>query len=74
MEAVFLSEAGAAAGIILGIAAGNILARFMRAPLVFPWFWIFAAVLACSALGVGFGVYPAWKAAQLRPVEALRFE
>jgi putative ABC transport system permease protein len=74
LEALFLSLLGAFSGIILGVAAGNGFAAFLQAQLVFPWGWSIAGVIACSAIGIIFGLYPAHKAASLDPIEALRYE
>ena len=74
LEALLLSLIGAAVGILLGVAAGNGLAMWLRATAVFPWDWTIAGVVFCSAIGVGFGLYPAHKAASLNPIEALRHE
>jgi putative ABC transport system permease protein len=74
IEAVVISLAGGVAGIILGVAAGNGLAVMMHADIIFPWGWALAGLLVCSAIGVGFGFYPAFKASSLDPIEALRFE
>ncbi len=74
LEALFLSIIGAAAGIFLGVIAGNGLALWLRATAIFPWDWAIIGIVFCSAIGIGFGLYPAHKAASLDPVEALRRE
>jgi putative ABC transport system permease protein len=74
IEAVVLSMVGGLAGITLGVVGGNAVAYFLDASMVFPWLWAFIGFSVCSAIGVGFGFYPAWKAASLDPIEALRFE
>ena len=74
VEAVFLSEFGGLVGILLGVLAGNALASFLKADVLFPWGWAAAGLIVCSAIGIGFGLYPAWRAASLDPIEALRFE
>ena len=53
---------------------GNGVALMLNATVLFPWNWAFAGLAVCTVIGVGFGFYPAWKAASLDPIEALRFE
>ena len=74
LEAIVLSEVGGLVGIILGIAGGDLLAMAFQMSAVFPWFWTIMGVTVCSAIGIGFGAYPAFKAASLHPIEALRYE
>ena len=74
LEAIVLSEMGGLAGIISGVAGGNGIAVWLDIPMVFPWFWTVTGLVVCSIIGIAFGWYPAWKAAQLHPIEALRYE
>jgi putative ABC transport system permease protein len=74
IEAVVLSLAGGIAGILLGVLAGNGLAMWMEAAVVFPWDWAGIGLLICTVIGVGAGLYPAMKAAALDPIESLRYE
>lgn len=73
-EAVVLCQVGGAGGVLLGIIAGNIAARFMTMPVVLPMDWALIGMLVCSLVGVIFGTYPAIKAANLDPIESLRYE
>jgi putative ABC transport system permease protein len=73
-EAVFISEAGGILGIVLGVIGGDLLAAWLKVDLIFPYGWAIVGVLVCSAIGIGFGLYPAYRAANLDPIEALRYE
>ncbi len=73
-EAVFISEAGGIIGILLGVIGGDLLALALKVDLIFPWGWAIAGLVVCSAIGIGFGFYPAYRAAALDPIEALRYE
>jgi putative ABC transport system permease protein len=74
IEAVAISLVGGVFGILLGVGVGNLLAMWMKADAVIPWDWAVLGLLVCSGIGIGFGFYPAWKAASLDPIEALRYE
>jgi len=73
-EAVALSLFGGVAGILLGIGGGNLAGQLLSAAVVFPVGWATAGLVVCSGIGIGFGLYPAWKAASMDPIEALRYE
>jgi putative ABC transport system permease protein len=74
MEAIVLCQAGGVIGIVLGVIGGNGLAWYMKVPPAIPMDGIVLGVLICSAVGIIFGSYPAYKAANLDPIESLRYE
>jgi putative ABC transport system permease protein len=74
MEAIVLCEIGGVIGVVLGILGGNGLAWYMKAPPAIPVDWIALGLLICSVVGIIFGTYPAYKAANLDPIESLRYE
>ncbi len=74
LEAIVLSELGGLAGIIIGVLGGNGVALYFDMSMVFPWGWAITGLIVCSVIGTGFGWYPAWKAAQMDPIDALRYE
>jgi putative ABC transport system permease protein len=73
-EAIILCEFGGVAGIVIGIGAGNILGSVLHTPISIPYDWVVIGLLVCSAIGILFGTYPAYKAAKLNPIDALRYE
>ena len=74
VEAVVLCEVGGIIGVLLGILGGNAVAFFMKVPPTIPFDWIVLGLVICSIVGVVFGTYPAFKAANLDPIESLRYE
>jgi len=74
VEAVVLCQVGGVIGVGLGILGGNAVAFFLKVPPAIPVDWIILGMAICSAVGVVFGTYPAFKAANLDPIESLRYE
>jgi putative ABC transport system permease protein len=74
MEAVVLCQVGGVIGVILGILGGNATAFFLKLTPVLPVDGIIIGLGVCSLVGIVFGTYPAYKAANLDPIESLRYE
>jgi putative ABC transport system permease protein len=74
MEAIVLCEVGGAMGVVLGILGGNATAFFLKLTPVIPFDWVVIGLVICSIVGIIFGTYPAYKAANLDPIESLRYE
>ena len=74
IEAIVLCQIGGLIGVALGILGGNATAWYLDLKPVVPVDWVIAGLLICSIVGVIFGTYPAYKAANLDPIESLRYE
>lgn len=74
IETITICQIGGFVGIVLGVGGAWALSLSLEMPLVFPLDQIIFAVIICTVLGVISGAYPAWKAAKLDPIEALRYE
>lgn len=74
LEAVTLSIAGGIIGLILGVAGAWLMTSLFTLPLVISGWNAGLAIVFSALVGVVFGAYPAWRAAQLDPIEALRRE
>lgn len=78
LEAIVICIIGGIAGIILGIMIGNLLSSVIgvsaTAKFLIPWGWISMGFTVCVFVGVISGIYPAIKASNLDPIDALRYE
>jgi len=74
VEAIALSLVGGLIGVGLGFAVSQGLTEFLQWPASVPPDAIVVSVGFAALIGIVFGFYPAWKGAQLDPIESLRFE
>ena len=74
VETLFISQIGCVFGILLGVIFGFLIALFFKFTFVTPYYAIFAAVMTTFIVALVSGLYPAIKASQLDPIEALRYE
>lgn len=74
IEAIVLCLLGGIIGILLGVGVGNLAGSMLNATPKIPMGSVLTGIIVCIAVGVTFGTYPAYKAANLDPIEALRYE
>ena len=74
IETLLIGQIGGMVGIVLGILIGFAFAAAMSFAFVIPWMAIFAAFATSFMVAIVSGLYPAIKASQLDPIEALRYE
>ncbi len=73
-ESIMIGQLGGIFGIILGILIGNAVSSMLRSSFVIPWVWVMTGIVVCFIVGVVSGYAPAVKAANIDPIEALRYE
>jgi putative ABC transport system permease protein len=73
-EAVVMSLMGGAIGLVFGMISSVLVARLLQWPTAVPLSAVLIAFVFSACVGIFFGYYPAWKAASLDPIEALRYE
>jgi putative ABC transport system permease protein len=74
IEAILISITGGIIGVLLGIAASNLVTVFLSWPTLISESSVLLSFMVCAITGVFFGYYPAQKASRLDPIEALRYE
>lgn len=74
VESIMLSGAGGAIGTVIGIILSNLITGIMQVKPTIPVQSIIIAVAFSFIVGIFFGLYPAYKASSLDPIDALRYE
>jgi putative ABC transport system permease protein len=72
LEAVIFTLTGGVLGIIIGVLGTFVADKFTVAPTIIEWNMVVLSVLISILVGIIFGIYPAYKAAKLNPIDALR--
>ncbi|MBE0648525.1 MAG: ABC transporter permease [Bacteroidales bacterium] len=74
VEAIVIGQLGGALGIFLGILIGNVISLAIGSAFIVPWVWIIMGVVVCFVVALISGIYPSQKAANLDPIDSLRYE
>lgn len=73
-ESIMIGQLGGVFGIVLGIIIGNLVSSLLRSSFIIPWVWVGTGIVVCFIVGIVSGYAPAVKAANIDPIEALRYE
>jgi putative ABC transport system permease protein len=74
VESIVIGQLGGILGIVLGILVGNVISLLIGSAFIVPWIWIVTGVVLCFIVALVSGIIPARKAANLDPIESLRYE
>ncbi len=74
MEAIILCNIGGIVGVAVGFGLGNITSLVTPFAAHVPMEWTVVGLMFCTAVGLGFGFWPAWQAAKMNPIDALHYE
>ncbi len=74
IEAVVLTGIGGLTGLVIGEIASLLMNKYSPLPAYIPWWAIVIGIGVSAGVGIVFGLYPAWKAAKMDPIDALRYE
>jgi ABC-type antimicrobial peptide transport system permease subunit len=72
LEAALVSLGGGIAGVLLGWSGMQIATRILHLPQILVWQPFVTSILLSLAVGIAFGIYPAWTASKTDPIKALR--
>jgi putative ABC transport system permease protein len=73
-ESVIISGLGGLIGLALGVGISKMIPKFSPMTTLIDWSSAILAIAVAGSIGIFFGFYPAWRAARLDPIEALRYE
>ena len=74
IEAITICQIGGIGGVVFGLIAGNTVSNYIGGSFIIPWNWMLLALFVCTIVGLGAGIWPAYKASKINPIEALRHE
>lgn len=74
IEAITICQIGGLGGVVFGLVIGNLTSNLIGGSFIVPWNWILLALVVCTIVGLAAGIWPAYKASRINPIEALRHE